>query len=184
MPCEMLACAESNVLLPKKLQKGEIAIIRPFGWNWGTKEGLPGFVQIAVSDAEVSEVKTYLSSIRDILQWERVASNANGRRYRVYIHPKVLAIKAGLRSRFRTYLENNYSAVLHSADLANGEATFDIPNTDWQAMRDQITYDVSRKIANRRYRINSNAVDAVVTAGGRSTATKNQLLNNITDRLA
>ena len=189
MSVELLIRATSNIL-EQRLQKGEIVTVRDAAlidsgeWPWGNKETLPDYIKVRVSDMTVEEARDRMDSVQDVLNWELLNSNASGRRYRIYIDPKILAIRPGMRSKIRDVLVEDYGATVHSADLENGEATLDIPNTDWQAMRDRFVNDFQRVVAKRRYKLSSAAVDQVVNGTGWIEVTKAQLASNIVDRLA
>lgn len=187
MPVELLIKAVNDPFSDRKMQKGEIYTVRDVdklaAWPWGGLEGLPNFVRVRISDATEAQIKAYMSRIYDILQWDLLAENSQGRRYRVYLHPKVIQF-GGMKERFRDVLIGEHDATVVSSDLPNGEAVFDIPNTDWQALRDQLLYDVTEAVAESRYRFTPASVDALVNAGGYAERTKAQVLANIVDRLA
>lgn len=61
-----------NSLTPAELdeyvartQLGDIVVIRPDGWTWGSEEGLPNFVLVKIPDMTVEEAKQYEDSIMD-----------------------------------------------------------------------------------------------------------------------
>lgn len=192
MAVELLIRATSNVL-ENRLQKGEIvtqkdaALIDSGEWPWGNLIKLPEYILVRISDATVEEVMEYRQSVEDTLSWELQNSNANGRRYRVYIDPKILAIRPGMRSKIRDVLVEDYGATVRSADLENGEAVFDIPNPvegSWADLRNRFVYDFQQRAAKRRYKLSSAAVDQVVAAGGWVEVTRAQFIANLEDRLA
>jgi len=55
MAVEMLIRATDN----GEFLKGNVIVIRETPWNWGTKESLPDFVVIRVTDAKLSDVRHY-----------------------------------------------------------------------------------------------------------------------------
>ena len=184
MPCEILIKAVDSPN-PKKHQKGDIQCVRDISRPWGNAEGLPNWIKVRITDATVAEAESYLSGVRDVLDWELVNSNANGRRYKLSIDPKITALAPGrgIRAKLRDYLISEYSASVHSYDPPS-EAVLDIPNTDWQALRDDILDRFEDLALRRRYYFSDSAVDSVVNLGGYLERTKAQVAANIVDRLA
>ena len=188
MPVELLVRATDGDI-GKRLQKGEIVVYRDVAllptWAWGTKETLPSYVKIRVTDATVEQVKSYLSNITDILQWELIQTFPQGRRYKLSLHPYVRGKGGDIKQSVRDYLQNELGATVHTP-LANGEITLNIPTPDegWQGLKDRMRYDFEDQIDRARYKIAPNVIDVVVSAGGWAETTKAQLSNNMIDKLA
>lgn len=186
MPCELLIAAVDN---PNgaKYQKGDIKDVRDDDQlavhPWGALEDLPRSIRVRITNATAAEVEGYLSEMKDVINYELVNSNAQGRRYRLYVHPKILTNGGSFRAGIRDLLQDEYNATLVSADLPNGEVTLDIPNTDWQAMRVDILDKFESVVRRRRYRFTDSAVDTAIANNGRATITKAQAIANIVDRL-
>ena len=142
-------------------------------------------MKIRVTDATVDEVRQYLNNITDILQWEKLQENSQRKRYRVYIHPKVLAIRPGMRSKYRDFFVNEYGATVVSSDLAAGKIVMDFAaDEDLTGLAQQVRYDLEEIVHKARYRVDPAVIDIVVGQGGWAATTKSQLSNNMIDRLA
>ena len=166
------------------IRKGDIARVWPVDTVLSSAYDLPDYVQITVPDADEANVEAYLASVRDILQWELLAENAEGRRYRLYIHPKVLTQGGTFRQQIKDYFLNELNATVVSSDLPNGEVTLDVPTTDWAAAKTFIDLELQNVVAKRRYKISNAAVNAAINAGGKVTVGKANVLQSIVDRLA
>ena len=193
MPCEFLVAAQDlNTYL-----KGDIVQVRdalppgPKGDEpplWGRLETIPNFIQIRCTDAEKIDFQTQASeSILGALNWQLLNTNAEGRRYRIWINPAISALnnRVGVRSKLRNTLVERYNATIVTQDPPN-EAVVDIPNTNWQEMRDYILGRFENRTARRRrYHFNTADVDTVVqNHNGRIERTKAQIDAVIIDRLA
>jgi len=44
-------------------RKGDIIVVKPNGWKWGKKEGLPKFIIVKVPDMTVKEAEAYLDQV-------------------------------------------------------------------------------------------------------------------------
>ena len=185
MPCEVLIHAYAhNKALKGSIQEArdlDELSIRP----WGVMEGLPDFIQLEITDATAAQVENYVESVRNIISYELVNSNAQGRRYRLYVHPNLTSLfggDAGIKKAIRDYLVNDYGAVLVSNTATEG--VFDIPNTDWQALRDDILDLFETQIAPRRWYLNHADVDLAVSGTGKITMTSAEAITKFIDRLA
>lgn len=154
---------------------------------WGSKEGLPNYVVLRITDATKSQVLNYLDNWKREIEFTLLGSNAQGRRYKLSMNPKIITEfgqDAGFHVDFRNYLEDYYGAVLVSWDQSIGEATFDIPNTEWAELAADVRDKFEAVLANRRYYFDPADVDVVVASGGFITQTTSQALSRIIDRLA
>ena len=197
MPCELLIHAVAH----RKAVKGAIQTIKdslvvdpspPPGKQppspprlWGKKEGLPDYIILKITDKTAAQVSAYRENMMEVFQFELVASNASGRRYRIWVNPKIGAMDTsrGMRAKFRDWLINNYGAVLVTYNAPN-EAVFDIPNTDWQALLSKVHDKFTRAINGHRWYFSEADVDAAVAGGGTATVTGAQAASRIVDRLA
>lgn len=185
MPCELLIHSFSH----RKAVKGQIQSIRDVSdlsaHPWGTKEGLPNYVILTISNRTAAQVSQYLENIRSIFQWELLNSNAQGRRYRIWLIQKVVDLdpSKAMRAKLRDFLIDEYSASLVSYTPPS-EAVFDIPNTDWQFLADAVTDYFEVQVATRRWYFAEADVDVAIANGGRITLSSAQAANRIIDRLA
>ena len=56
---------EEKIAYDARTQLGDIIVVRPDGWVWGSAEGLPDFVQVTVTGMTVEEAKQYEDSINE-----------------------------------------------------------------------------------------------------------------------
>ena len=190
MPVELLVRATDGDI-GKRLQKGEIvtfhdaALLDAGIRNWGTKQVAPTYAKIRVTDATPEQVRSYKNNITDILQWELIQTFAQGRRYKLSLHPYVRGRGADIKQRIRDYLQNELGATVNTP-LANGEITLDIPTPDegWQGLKDRMRHDFEDQIDMARYKVDANVIDIVMGQDGWAETTKAQLDNNMIDKLA
>lgn len=57
MPSEFLVAAQGNA-------KGQIVNVRPAGWQWGSEETLPKFVQVEVTDGWFADAREWIQAWR------------------------------------------------------------------------------------------------------------------------
>jgi len=60
--------AEEKIVYDSRTQIGDIIVVRPDGWVWGSSEGLPDFVRVTVTGMTVEEAKQYEDSINEDYQ--------------------------------------------------------------------------------------------------------------------
>jgi hypothetical protein len=180
MPCEILIHAINH----SKAIKGQIASIKEAPAVWGQREGLPNYVILTISDRTAEQVKQYSEQIKNIFNWDLLNSNASGRRYRIWIAQNILNFKPGegLRNEIRDYLINEYNASLISYNPPN-EAVFDIPNTDWVALKNNIVDRFEVIMEKRRWRFSEADVDTAIISGGKVTLNGIQAASKLIDRI-
>ena len=196
MPCEFLVYAADAGDDDTEYKKGDIVAIRNLGAFdpklgdypdiWGVKEGPPNFVIIRCDDSERIDFVQYVEErIEGFLNWELINSNASGRRYRIWISALVAAVsdRVGIKTRLRNRLERKYGATIVSANPPF-EATVDIPDTDWAALREDIMSKFEKLAARRRYKFAGGDVDLVRDLGGRVTRSQAKILAVLVDKLA
>ena len=187
MPCQLLIHAKDK---PNGNQKGEPQRVVDNGeletHPWGNKEGPPDFVILEITDRAAHQIEPYLAQVTNALTYEIVASNAAGRRYRLEVNASVAAdvpAKAvGLE--MIDYLQNVYSATLHSHDTANKQwVQINIPNTDWSALRDDLKDKFFDTVKARRYVFSDSQVDFILgQPGGMYSTTFATVAANVMDR--
>jgi len=154
---------------------------------WGTGEGLPDFIQLVVPDASVSQVENFLSNWTNEITYDLLASNAAGRRYKLSMNINIITefgLDKAMRTEIHNYILNTYNAQLVEYVPAEAYVTYDIPNTDWLALQDDIIDKFEEQLDTNRYYFTDADVDLAIAAGGRFTLTTAQVLNRIVDRLA
>lgn len=188
MPADILVSANdkpSGVLKGAPIDVRDVSelVTRP----WGDSEFLPGFVHAIISDATADQVRHYLNQWENEITYDLIASNAEGRRYTLSINPNIVTVfgaEFGITTEYDIYLLETYGAILFDRDINNTWATYDIPNTDWQALRDDVLDKFLQSVSPNRYLFKDTAVDLAISQGGTITITAAQAINNITDRLA
>lgn len=161
---------------------------------WGTREGLPSWVRLRITDASKSQVEHFLDNWRNEFTFDLVASNVFGRRYQIGVNPAVVQVfgaDAGVKQAMRDYIVSNYNATLIAFDQSQVSATFDIPNPvgqTWpeflQQARASILDAFEQQVSTNRYRFSDADVALAVAAGGSMELTTAQALARIIDRLA
>ena len=154
---------------------------------WGNREGLPNYCVLRISDATKSQVENFLDGWVREISLELINSNELGRRYKLSVNPKIIEIfgeNKGFKQEFVDYLEMEYGAILVSFSKPQGHATFDIPNTDWQALRNDVIDKFEQTIDGHRYYFNNTDVDTIIASGGKATFNSVEAILKIVDRLA
>jgi len=185
MPVEILIHATAH----RKAVKGQIQSIRDaddlIANPWGLKEGPPNYVILEIPNATRAQIENYLDPIHNNFQWEELAENAQGRRYRVWMHAGMASfnVSKGIRAELRDLLINEYGAQVVSF-TPPFEAVVDIPNTDWQALRDRVLDVFDEQLYSRRWFFDPVDVDLAIANGGRARLNRTQAAARIIDRLA
>ncbi len=167
-----------------KAQKGTPQTTRPAGFQWGNKEGPPNYIFVDIPDATVAQVEQYLGNWRNEFSYELLNQNAQGRRYKISVDPRVVTVfglTKAIAKEVRDYLVDNYGAVLVSFDASQVSAIFDIPNTDWQELKDKLLDQFELQLDPRRYRFPDATVDSAVD--GRVSMNKATAIATILDKL-
>jgi len=187
MPVEILIHAIDH----NKAEKGFMQDVRDVSElderPWGGREGPPNYIILTISDAEKSQILHFMDNWKNEFTYEKLAENAQGRRYKISVNLKVIqqfGIDKGIRAEVNDFLQNEYGAVLVNYVPAQGYATYDIPNTDWQAMKSDLLDLFEEQVDTRRYRFTPSDVDLAVAAGGSVTLNTAQALARVIDRLA
>lgn len=182
MPVELLIHAQTHT----KAQKGFVQTVQDQPAIWGNRETLPNYVILEITDATKAQVDNYTDNWKNELSYELLGSDANGRRYKISVNPNIISqvsVDKGIQQRMKTYLENTYGAVLVDAAVNQQYVTFDIPNTDWVALRADLLDGFESQVDTRRYIFSPTDVDIAIAAGGRISLTAAQTLTRVVDRL-
>jgi len=189
MPCELLIRATTN----GQWTKGYPVAVRDeaelASHPWGSQEGLPDFIILAISDATAEQVGTYLEKWKRGITYEILAENAQGWRIRIDINPKVrqlLGIDKAFRAELRDYFIGEWGASVHDYDDVNNEwATLDFPKPlielstgeerDLTYLREVGMSVIEEWLLPRLHYFDPADVDAVVAAGGKVTRTRDQV---------
>ena len=184
MPVELLINATTH----RKAQKGFIQTVVDQPVTWGTRETLPDYVQLVISDATKSQVDKYTDAWINVIEYSLVASNAQGRRYTLSVNPNIITefgADKGIKLEMRDLLVNDWGATIVSFNSTTATAVVDIPNPpndDWQALRNDLLDKFEEVVDRRRYVFSPAEVDIAIANGGRMTITTAQALARIVDR--
>lgn len=180
MAIELLILAKNN----GAYEKGDIICVKESHATWGAKEGPPDFVRVNCADATLAEARHFLNSWEEILDYEVVASNAQGWRVRLFFDRSLVSASGKVkltRERVENYLQNNYGISIHSVE-DNG-IVIDVPNTvDVPTLKADLKDKIEHQYKARRYYFSPTHVDAALSIGGIVNQTKAQLLNKVLDR--
>lgn len=194
MSVELLIHAQTH----RKAQKGFVETVRDVSvlaiHPWGNREGLPDYVILRITDGSKVEVDHYTDNWKNELSYELLGENAEGRRYKISVNPKIVTefgVTKGVAIGVKKVLEDEYSAVLFDAALNRQYAIFDIPNptsVGWTLYVQQIKATLldrfESQVDTRRYIFSPSDVDIAIAAGGKISLTKAQTLARVVDRLA
>ena len=182
MPANMLVMAVDN-----SRPKGAIVDVRETDIPWGTKETLPTFVRVTVSDATVEQVSAYLEQWQQVFDFEILADHPLRYDVRISVNPNAITafgIDAGVREEMWLWMQEVYSATLLDASGAPTSYDIRLPKPIDLVEARAALYDNFGSYFRDRYLFDSTAVDQAVAAGGEVTRTAAQLLAVMVDRLA
>lgn len=184
MPVQLLIHAINH----SKARKGTVQDIRDItdetAPRWDASV-LPNYIVLTISDATMDDVTRFKDSWKNGLSYTLLNSNAQGRRYQISVSRKLVqevGIDRAFRQDARDYLVETYGAVLVSYTPAQGQAVFDIPNTDWAALRADMLDLFEEQLDSRRYYFEPADVDTVAANGGLITLTKSVAVAKLVDK--
>lgn len=185
MSCEVLVI---NIAKDPFL-RGEPVVVKDQPCDWGTREGLPNYCILTISDASAAQVMHYLDPIALVFTYDVLASNENGYRLEVSINPAIVtefgADKA-MRTEMYTWLQENYSAVyvpLSSNPPYSYVIDIPDPNLDLQELKQKFEEQFIQQLDPHRYYFPESDMDYAVSQGGYITLTAAQAASHIIDRL-
>ena len=151
----------------------------------GSKEILPNFIQVAVSDATKEQVDHFLSAWHIKYTHKIIAKNANGYRIKVEVDPIYISAsgtrRAALKDSMQSWVES-YGGVVQN--YTSESMTFDITKGQTLAELKRAFDDIFEDMLDiKRYYFKSAAVNAVVNNGGFMEVTRSQVLSYIQDKL-
>lgn len=195
MPCELLIKATDKP--GGVFFKGDPIVVKDTPWVWGTKEGLPHWIILHITDASANQIEQYMESWKRIFTHEIINENVNGWRIRISLPSKVrqvFGIDKAFRTEMRDYLVDNYNAQVHEYDNVNHEyAEIDFPKpliyirtgeeVTLQYLKDDFYDKTGDALQPKQYYFSSPDVDAVVAAGGKINRTLAQVQSVVINRL-
>lgn len=189
MPCEILVI---NVAKDPYI-RGEPVVIKDSPAVWGTKEGLPNWVRLAITDATAAQVIHYLNPVKALFEYEVLNQTAAGARIRISADSAVLTVyEAGMRQEMHEYLQAVWGAV-YQPTLSNPPLDYvlDFPNPtpsgdalELPKLQDDFEDKFVEVVNLHRYYFSAADMDAAVAAGGYYELTAAQAANRIIDKLA
>ncbi len=166
-----------------KAIKGAIVGVKDEPAVWGTKEGLPNYVIVTISNATMAQVGNYLDPWKSDFQHAVVTLPGGEKEITVTITAQFMAaFGAGLKAKMKTYLEDEWLATFTS--YVPTQAVFEVPSgTDLAELKSSIL-DIFEDWFPFRWIFDPAEVDIVIGLGGFVTVTKAQATDRIIDRTA
>lgn len=77
-------------------KRGDIVVVKPDGWPWGSQETLPDFIRVKIPGLEVDTAEKYIRHEDDLLSLDALGNpkRLTRRRYRVRIDDVPAAIRS------------------------------------------------------------------------------------------
>ena len=181
MPCEILVVA---VAKPRITKKGFPLVIKDTPATWGTKEALPNWIKVRITDATKTQVQKYLDSWHKDFVYSILGENDQGYRIQLQVDPSLISVSgsnASIRPKLKDYLVRDWGASIVSHTTFT--ATVDIPKpVDLREVKAGISDIFKERVSICRYYFSSSDVDFAVANGGLVELTKAQVLSRIIDR--
>jgi len=190
MPYKILVIAKDR---PDGLRlKGDMSIIRPVDWEFGTKEGLPNFVQVAVTDgATWQNAQAWIDSWRIQYVFTTLNDQPTYAQYKVEVDPDVISASgvggSELKQEMRDYIEDAepdsmwYGSVIDGFTASSMTVTIPKPHVK-RTLKNDFMDKFETKLG-RRYYFKSSGVDWAIAQGGAVSITQAQAINNLIDKL-
>ena len=196
MPCEVLITAQD--IPASGWGKGWPVVVMPDGHVWGSKEGLPNFIQMHITDTEPETVEHFLNDWKIKYVHSIVNQNVNGYRLLVEVDPAYISASDVGKSEIKASMQDWVASIGGSVkNFSEDSMTFDVPKcpgtdlvavegdcltlADLKLMFDDVFDDV---LDIRRYYFLPADVDWAVAQGGRIEFTQAQALSKLQDKLA
>ncbi len=182
MPCEILVVAVEK---PGTTKRGFPWTVKDSPAEWGTKEGLPNWVKVRITDATKAQVEHYLGEWHKDFVYSIVSEGVFGYRVKVEVDPELISLSGvnkSLSFGLGNYLRNTWKATLIS--YSDTEAVIDILKpVDLQKVKAGMSDLFKSRVSTRRYYFSSADVDTAVASGGLVELTRTQVLSRIKDGL-
>lgn len=156
-------------------------------YPWGTKEGLPNYVIIRITDATKRDVPQYLENIRNKFRFTLIQDKGTSRIYDITVDPKILALfgsDKGVTLEVLVVLNTKHPMTFVNRELDNSRLRVDVQNTDFAELFDDTLDQFEQVLDPRRFHLASADVDSALANGGRLETTLSQINTGIVDRLA
>ena len=165
-------------------KKGWPVVIKDSPATWGSKEGLPQFVRLIISDATKSAVEHFLNQWPIKFKHEIQAENAQGYRINITVDPDHVNISGDNRDQIKETMQDfleDIGAVNITRTVQS--VTFDLAKpADLPQLKEDFADVFDEIFSQRRYYFTSADVDTAISNGGETTLTKAQVLNRVVDR--
>lgn len=183
MPCEILIRATDSS--SGVMKKGYASVVRDLPWTWGSKEGLPGWIILEITDATASQVDHFMVNWFIKFTHTILQENAVRLRIRVEVDPAVISAsdvgKNEIKTEMQEWIENEKGGAMRSISLS--ELVVDIPKpVDLNALKLEFADEFDAMLDITRYYFTEADVDTVIAAGGHITRTKAQVLALVKDK--
>ena len=158
-------------------KKGDIIAVEENGFDWPVTMIGQLCVLIKVPGITKTQVQEYTDPLYVRIEWELVAENEAGKRFRVWNTGSDDRTHDITRAQVETFIVNR-GGVVNS--IALNEVVFDMPTgTDWAALKEDILNALDRTVIRREYYFASSDVDTALAAGGIVNLTAPQLLAKV-----
>lgn len=154
---------------------------------WGTREGLPNYVVLEVTDIEKEDCLFCMDAVKRLITCELVSSNILGRRYKLSVDPRIpakLGVDAAFGDALLYYIQDEYSGANVSWNPEIGECVFDIPHQDnWTTFENKMESMFKENLMVNRYHFPEADVDTIIANGGKLTEDSSGIYSRLIDRL-
>ena len=190
-PAEVLITAQD--IPASGFLKGYPVVVKESPAVWGSKEGLPNFIIMTITDTPASVVEHFLNDWKIKYLHSIVAENELGYRLMVEVDPAYISASDVGKDQIKTEMQDwveSIDGVVHA--FTQSSMTFDVPKplmlygdpatlADLRAAFDDVFDDV---LDIRRYYFLPVDVDWAVDQGGFIEVTQAQALAKLQDKLA
>jgi hypothetical protein len=182
MACDVLIRATDG---SNQYMKGYPVAVKEYPAVWGSREYLPDFIHLILTDCEPADVDHFLWGWDIKYKFTKLNENDLGYRYKVEVDPAYISAsnvgKQEIKLEMQGWADDmGFSVVNFTSD----SMTIDIPKpANLLEIKSMFADVFDDTLDIRRYYFSSDDVDGVVNNGGEHTMTKTQALNFIIDKL-
>lgn len=192
MPCSILIRATDSP--SGGMKKGYLSVVTDLPHTWGAMEGMPNWIHVDISDADASEVESFLANWMLFFEVTTVQDIAPRARLRFKVHPSVISASGTGRNEIKAEMSawavNDYGASIVNNSISYTLIDFPKPLT---GPGGAVTIaDITADFADRfnvmfdraRYYVAVSDVDTVIGApnNGDITITKSEALATVNDK--
>ncbi len=185
MPCQLLIAAKDH----RKQIKGEVIRCRDEPVGTSTKQVPPNYINVRITNASQTQVEEFMEVWKTNFQHSVVVNPDLSKQVTISISQKILDVFGairGLKLTLKSYLENEWQAIIISWSPSSNQMVFDVPeNTDLAKLKRNVLDQFQQQLG-RRWLFKSADVDTVLAPpfNGFIELTKAQVQARVIDRLA